>query len=54
MYQVIGTTNKQPRRVCREFENKQDALDCAKRYRSVLSVGEKGYYKLGYIVREAK
>jgi prophage antirepressor-like protein len=54
MHQVIRTVNKQSGTVCREFEKKQEALDCAKRYRKMLTVGEKGYYKLSYITKEIK
>jgi hypothetical protein len=44
----IGSTN----RVVAEFENHEEAKALAKKYRTTLSLYEKHYYKMSYIVKK--
>jgi hypothetical protein len=47
----IGANNSKPYKT---FNNKTDAQEYAKRMRKQLSKGERGYYKMNYIVRPIK
>ena len=46
----IGTTNK----VVKEFEDHEEAKAYAKLRRSLLSPGEKSYYRMSYTVKKIK
>ena len=43
--------NSKPYRV---FDTKEEAIACARRYRSQLTPGERGYYKMGFVTKAIK
>ena len=47
----IGSDNSKPYKV---FDTKEEAIACAKRYRSQLTPGERDYYKMGFVTKAIK
>jgi len=47
----VGSDNSKPYKV---FDTKEEALACAKRYRSQLTPGERDYYKMGFVTKAIK
>ena len=56
-YQVIrkgGSIGMSPNHVVAEFTDKEEAKATAKRYRKMLTPGERSYYGMSYVVKPVK